>query len=121
MRYSSALSLMVPRRKPRPGPLVLFIRWGLPLLFVIVGLVLLVMANFHLTGVKDNAAEANVFTTTKLSRDSLLSTIGVASIVLAMMVALLNWMLRLNSDEADDRAEEEDARAYFRRTGRWPD
>ncbi|MDA8068407.1 MAG: hypothetical protein M0T77_07330 [Actinomycetota bacterium] len=112
---------MVPRRRPRPGPLVLAIRWGLPLAFVILGLVLLIMAHFHLTGVQDNAAEANVFTTTRLSHDSLLSTIGVASIVVAMMVALLNWMLRLNSDEAEDRAEEEDARAYFRRNGRWPD
>ena len=112
---------MVPRRRPRPGPLVLAIRWGLPLAFVILGLVLLIMAHFHLTGVQDNAAEANVFTTTRLSHDSLLSTIGVASIVVAMMVALLNWMLRLNSDEAEDRAEEEDARTYFRRNGRWPD
>jgi hypothetical protein len=51
----------------------------------------------------------------------MLSAIGVAAIVIALMILLLNWMLRMNADEAGDRAKEEDAREYFRRTGRWPD
>ena len=121
MQPGSLLSIVTPRKTARPGSFVLLIRWGLPALFVIFGIVMLVMAHFHLTGVQDNAAEANVFVTTKLSRDSMLSTIGVASIVVAMMIALLNWMLRLNADEADDRAQEDHAREHFRRTGRWPD
>jgi hypothetical protein len=29
-------------------------------------------------------------------------------------------MLRLNTDEAGERAEEDEARDHFRRTGHWP-
>jgi hypothetical protein len=49
-----------------------------------------------------------------------LSAVGVGFIIIAMMVALLNWMLRLNADDVGDRAKEEQARDYFRRTGHWP-
>lgn len=115
--------LLSPRtgRRPRPGPLVLLVRWGLPLAFVAFGIVMLVMSHGQLTGVQDNAAEANVFTATNTSHNSMLSAVGVAAIVIALMIWLLNWMLRLNADEAGDRAKEDEAREHFRRTGHWPE
>ncbi|MGH2835480.1 MAG: DUF3185 family protein [Solirubrobacteraceae bacterium] len=107
--------------EPKPGPLVLLVRWGLPIALVIAGIVMLVMSGGHLTGVQDNASESNVFTTIPTDRDSMLSALGVAAIVIALMVWLLNWLLRMNADEAGDRKDEEDAREHLRRTGHWPD
>ncbi len=109
------------RKRPDQGPLVLLVRWGLPLAFIVFGIVMLILSHGHLTGVQDNASESNVFTSTSTDRDSMLSAIGVAAIVIALMIWLLNWMLRMNSDEAGDRAKEEDAREIFRQTGHWPD
>ena len=100
---------------------MLLVRWGLPLAFTIAGIVLLVMSGGHLSGVQDNAAEANVFTSTSTDHDSMLSAVGVAAIVIALMILLLNWMLRMNADEAGDRAKEDEARECFKRTGQWPD
>jgi hypothetical protein len=107
-------------RRSDSTPLVLLVRWGVPLAFVIFGVVLIVMAHGHLTGVQDNSSGSNVFTSTFTDRDSMLSAIGVGAIVVALMIWLLGWMLRLNADEAGDRKKEEDAREYFRRTGHWP-
>lgn len=115
------LEILRPSKQPKPGPFTLFVRWGIPLLFTILGIVLIVLAHGHLTGVQDNMAESNVFTTTVINHDSMLSAVGVASIVVALMFLLLNWMLRLNADEAGERADEDQAREYFTRTGRWPD
>jgi len=109
------------RRRPEQGLAVLLVRWGLPVAFVIAGIVLLVMSHGHLSGVHDNASESNVFTSTSTDRDSMLSAVGVAAIVIALMIWLLNWMLRLNADEVGDRAKEEEARETFRRTGHWPE
>jgi hypothetical protein len=109
------------RRRPDSTPLVLLVRWGVPLAFVIFGIVLLVLSHGHLTGVQDNASESNVFTGgTFTDRDSVLSAVGVASIVVALMILLLSWMLRLNADDAGDRAKEDDARDHFRQHGHWP-
>ncbi len=97
-------------------------RWGLPLAFVIFGIVMLVLSGGRLSNVQDNPTGGNVFTTaTFTNRDSMLSAIGVGAIVVALMIVLLSWMLRLNADEAGDRAKEEEAREHFRRTGQWPE
>lgn len=117
----AVLEIIRPRKRPNEGPLVPLIRWGVPLAFVIFGIVLIVLAHGHLTGVTDNAAESNVFASTSTSRDSMLSAMGMAAIVVALMIVLLGWMMRLNSDEGGERAEEEEAREHLRRTGRWPD
>ncbi len=106
---------------PKPGPLLLFVRWGLPIGLIVAGIVLLIMSGGHLSGVQDNASESNVFTSTMTDRDSMLSAVGVAAIVIALMVVLLNWMLRMNAGERVDRDREEQAREYLRRTGHWPD
>jgi lysylphosphatidylglycerol synthetase-like protein (DUF2156 family) len=109
------------RRRPDQGPFVLLVRWGVPLAFIVFGIVMLVLSHGHLSGVHDSASESNVFTTTYTDRDSMLSAIGVAAIVIALMIWLLNWMLRMNADEAGDRAKEDAAREHFRKTGHWPD
>lgn len=82
-------------------------RIGLPVLLVVIGAVLIVMGHGHYTNVLAN-------------RDSLYSGVGVGFIVIALMVALLNWMLRMNQDDLQDRVKEEQAREHFRRTGSWP-
>ena len=115
------LEVLRPAKGPKPGPAVRLVRWGVPLVFIVLGIVLLVLSHGHLSGVQDNAAESNVFTTTDTSRDSLLSAAGVAAIVIALMFVLLSWMLRLNSGEAGERADEDAAREHLRRTGHWPD
>lgn len=90
-----------------PRALVIGIRIGLPALLIVIGVVLIVMGHGRYNSVFAD-------------RDSLLSAVGVGFIIIALMVALLNWMLRMNADDAGDRAKEEQAREYFRRTGHWP-
>ncbi len=109
------------RKRPDQGAFVLLVRWGLPIGLIIAGVVMLVLSGGHLSGVKDNASEANVFTSTSTDSSSMLSAIGVAAIVIALMIWLLNWMLRMNADEAGDRAKEDAARDYFRQHGHWPE
>ena len=106
---------------PKASPVVLLVRWGLPAGLIIAGIVMLIMSGGHLSGVQDNASESNVFTSTMTDRDSMLSAVGVAAIVIALMVVLLNWMLRMNAGERVDRDREEQAREHLRRTGHWPD
>lgn len=106
-------------KKRVPGR-VRAVRWGLPLVFVILGVVMILLAHGNLTGVQDNASESNPFTLTSITHDSVLSTIGVGSLVLALMIWMLMWMLRMNADDADDRQNEEDARQYFLTHGHWP-
>ncbi len=107
-------------RRSRPGALAVLVRWVLPIGLVIAGIVLLIISHGHVSGVQDNAAEANPFVATTTDQRSMLSAIGVAALVIALMVWLLNWMLRLNADEAGERAQEDDARAYFVSHGHWP-
>ena len=99
---------------------VLAIRWGVPLAFAIFGVVMIVLAHGDLTGVQDSASESNPFTLTSITHDSVLSTIGVGSLVVSLILLLLGWMLRMNADDADDRQKEEDARQYFIAHGHWP-
>ncbi|MCL2418115.1 MAG: hypothetical protein FWD04_02400 [Conexibacteraceae bacterium] len=105
----------------RSSPVVLLIRWGVPALLVLGGVVLLIMSGGHLSGVQDNAQESNVFVSTSLDRDSVLSAAGVGLIVMAAIVVLLGWLLRLNASERGDRDKEDAAREHLRRTGHWPD
>jgi hypothetical protein len=46
---------------------------------------------------------------------------GVALVVVALIVWLLNWLYRLGVQSAEDREREEAARRYFDEHGRWPD
>jgi ABC-type transport system involved in cytochrome bd biosynthesis fused ATPase/permease subunit len=46
---------------------------------------------------------------------------GVALIIAALIVLLINWMFRMSVASNRDRLREEEARDYFDRHGRWPD
>jgi Flp pilus assembly protein TadB len=46
---------------------------------------------------------------------------GVALIIAALIVWLINWMFRMSVASNRDRRQEEEAREYFDRHGRWPD
>jgi heme A synthase len=53
--------------------------------------------------------------------DSVLSAAGVALILTALVVWMINWMYRMSVQSNRDREREEEAREYFARHGRWPD
>ncbi len=55
------------------------------------------------------------------NRRSLESGVGVALLLVALIVWMVNWMFRLSVGSNRDREVEEAAREYFDRTGRWPD
>jgi hypothetical protein len=50
-----------------------------------------------------------------------LAAVGVALIITALIVWMINWMFRLSVQSNRDREREEAARDYFTRHGRWPD
>jgi hypothetical protein len=54
-------------------------------------------------------------------RDDSTSAAGVALIIAALIVWLLNWMFRMSVQSNRDREREEEARTYFDQHGRWPD
>jgi uncharacterized membrane protein YhiD involved in acid resistance len=46
---------------------------------------------------------------------------GVALLLVALIVWMINWMFRLSVQSNRERDEEEEARKYFDEHGRWPD
>jgi hypothetical protein len=46
---------------------------------------------------------------------------GVALIIVALIVWMVNWLFRLSLQSNRERVEEERAREYFDRHGRWPE
>jgi protein-S-isoprenylcysteine O-methyltransferase Ste14 len=52
---------------------------------------------------------------------STVAATGVALIVAAIIVWMLNWMYRMSVDSNREREDEEAARDYFDRHGRWPE
>ncbi len=52
--------------------------------------------------------------------DNTVSAAGVSLLIVALIVWLLNWMFRLSVQSNRERDEEERAREYFDRHGRWP-
>jgi hypothetical protein len=53
--------------------------------------------------------------------DSVLAGAGVALVLAAVVVWMINWMYRMSVQSNRDREREEQAREYFDRHGRWPD
>jgi hypothetical protein len=45
---------------------------------------------------------------------------GVVLLGIALIVWMVNWMFRLSVQSTRDREQEEEAREYFDRHGRWP-
>jgi hypothetical protein len=106
--------------KPKSSPLVLVLRWGIPGLFVLFGILMLLLSHGQIGGVKDNAAESNVFTGTSISHNSVYSAIGIGSFVVALMLWLIGWMTRLSFASDSDRHREDSDRAFFAERGHWP-
>ena len=52
---------------------------------------------------------------------STLAGAGVALVLAAVVVWMINWMYRMSVQSNRDREREERAREYFDRHGRWPD
>ncbi len=50
-----------------------------------------------------------------------LAAVGVALIIAALIVWMINWMFRMSVQSNREREREEAARDYFSDHGRWPD
>jgi hypothetical protein len=46
---------------------------------------------------------------------------GLALVIIAMIVWMINWLFRMSIESNRDREREEEAREHFDRTGKWPD
>ena len=82
-------------------------RIWLPIAIAIAGIVLLVIGHGRYSALAD--------------RSSLESAAGVSLLIVAIIVWMINWMYRLSVRSNEEREQEEEARRYFERTGRWPD
>jgi protein-S-isoprenylcysteine O-methyltransferase Ste14 len=98
---------VTPDRRRSSGFWLSFTRVWLPLVIVLAGVVLIVIGH----GSYSNLANSR----------SLESAAGVSLLLVALIVWMLNWMYRLSVRSNQDREDEEHAREYFDRTGRWPD
>jgi protein-S-isoprenylcysteine O-methyltransferase Ste14 len=93
---------------PKASSLALkFTRIWLPVSIAVAGLALIVVGH----GKYSELANTH----------SLESGAGVALLIVAVIVWMLNWLFRLSLSSTEDREEEERAREYFDRTGRWPE
>jgi hypothetical protein len=77
---------------------MLFLRHGLAALLAILGVAGLIAGHGH-------TATAGA---------------GVVLLGVAVMVWMLNWLLRLGLSSGDDRVRDEEARDYFSAHGHWP-
>src|ERR1700742_619481 len=107
-RMPSPSSLRMRRYVEAGGVLRLLTRYILPISILLCGVVLIVIAHGHYK---------SVFADTR----SLESAVGVAFLLIAASVWLFNWLMRMSVEPGSDRDREEDARAYCKRNGRWPD
>jgi membrane protein implicated in regulation of membrane protease activity len=46
---------------------------------------------------------------------------GVGLLIVAIIVWMVNWLFRMSVESNRERDQEEEARDYFTRHGRWPD
>ena len=90
------------------GILRMVTRYVLPISILVAGIALIAIAHGHYKSVFAD-------------RRSLESAVGVAFVLIAFSVWLFNWLMRMSVESGYDRDREEDARAHFKRTGRWPD
>lgn len=91
-----------------PGRLALSLtRIWLPLAIAVAGLALIIVGHGRYSDLANT--------------QSLESAAGVALLLAALCVWMINWMYRLSVTSNEDREYEERAREYFDRTGRWPE
>jgi drug/metabolite transporter (DMT)-like permease len=82
-------------------------RLWLPLAIALAGVVLIVLGHGKVSTQGDTS--------------TLESAAGVALLVVALMVWMINWMFRMSVESNREREREEKARDYFTEHGRWPD
>jgi uncharacterized membrane protein len=91
-----------------PGRVILAAtRIWLPLVIAVAGVVLIVLGHASLSNQAGGRA--------------LEAASGVALLVVAIIVWMVNWMFRMSVQSNRDREVEEEAREYFDRHGYWPD
>lgn len=99
----------------------------LPVLIGLTGVVMIAVGHATYPGIlsdnnpSDPQSISTDFTQIVDNHNALLSALGVVFIIIALMVWLLNWLMRMNRTDGADRAKEEDARDYLRTHGHWPD
>ena len=76
-----------------------FTRIWLPAAIAVAGVVLIAIGRGHTTA----------------------AAIGVGFLLVAVIVWMINWLFRMSFQSNRDREQEERAREYFDRHGRWPD
>jgi hypothetical protein len=76
-----------------------FVRFGLPVVILLAGILLVIVRGGDETSIEGLAALWGA----------------------GLSVALLNWLHRVGVAGDHDRDDEDEARAYFDRHGRWPD
>jgi protein-S-isoprenylcysteine O-methyltransferase Ste14 len=96
-----------PERRPLGPALMQIMAYWLPGAIAVFGIVLIVLGH-----------AAYSYST---SSHSLESATGVALLIVAVIVWMINWMYRLSLSSNVDREQEEEARKHFDRTGRWPE
>jgi threonine/homoserine/homoserine lactone efflux protein len=89
-----------PRTTLPAGRGMWFVRYGLPLLLLVSGGVLIGLGH--------------------ASTRSPAATTGLVLAGLALTVWMLNWLFRMSIESNQDREKEEQARDYFTRHGHWP-
>jgi hypothetical protein len=82
-------------------------RLWLPVAIALAGVVLIVLGHGRVSTAGDT--------------HTLLSATGVALLLVAVTVWMINWMFRMSVESNRDREREEEAREYFDEHGRWPD
>lgn len=93
-----------PSSSTQPGrlpstPLVHFLRWWLPAIVIVAGIVAVILG-----GGSDTSLEG-----------------GAGIVGAGAAIWLMNWLWRLGVSGDRDRDKEQAARAYFDEHGRWPD
>jgi lysylphosphatidylglycerol synthetase-like protein (DUF2156 family) len=87
--------------------LVAATRVWIPLAIAVGGIVLIVLGHGSLSS--------------KAGSRALESGAGVALLIVALIVWMVNWMFRMSVESNREREVEEQAREYFDRHGYWPD
>jgi protein-S-isoprenylcysteine O-methyltransferase Ste14 len=82
-------------------------RIWLPLAIALAGVVLIVLGHARVSTAADT--------------HSLEAGGGVALLLVAVIVWMINWMYRMSVQSNRDRDREEEARDYYAEHGRWPD
>ena len=89
--------------------LLIITRVWLPLAIAIAGVVMIVLGHGRTRGAGATALGNSI------------AAGGVALLIVALIVWMINWLFRMSVQSNREREREEQARRYFSAHGRWPD